>query len=37
MLVREIVQQVTERRDADFRLQELGPVGAYAWQIGYGC
>ena len=34
MLVGEIIQEVAERRDAEFRFQQLGALWAYAGQIG---
>ena len=36
MLVRKKVQEILERRNAEFRFQQLGSLGAYAGQIGDG-
>jgi hypothetical protein len=36
VLVGEIVQQVAERRDSEFRFQQLGTLRAYAGQVGDG-
>lgn len=36
VLVREVVQQVAERRDSEFRFQQFGTLRAYARQVGDG-
>ena len=36
VLVGEIVQQVAERRDSEFRFQQFGTLRAYARQVGDG-
>lgn len=35
MLVWEVVQQAAERRNAEFRFQQLSPLRANAWKVGY--
>ena len=36
VLVGKVVEEITERRDAKFRLQQLGPLRTYAGKVGDG-